>query len=78
MTDTAIVEEPELANAVRLRLGSVLDPELRKPIVDLGMVGGIAVDDDGHANVEVRLTIVGCPAADRIESDVRRDRKSVV
>ena len=77
MTDTAIVEEPELANAVRLRLGSVLDPELRKPIVDLGMVGGIAVDDDGHANVEVRLTIVGCPAADRIESDVRSATLSV-
>jgi ATP-binding protein involved in chromosome partitioning len=34
------------------------------------MVGPVSVDD-GVASVEIKLTIVGCPAADRIEADVR-------
>ncbi|HEV7183526.1 MAG TPA: Mrp/NBP35 family ATP-binding protein [Leifsonia sp.] len=61
----------ELAEAVRRALGGVLDPEIRKPITDLDMVGGISVDAAGHATVGVKLTIVGCPAADTIEREVR-------
>jgi ATP-binding protein involved in chromosome partitioning len=34
------------------------------------MIGGVTVDDEGNARVDLRLTIVGCPAADRIERDV--------
>ncbi|MFD1714257.1 Mrp/NBP35 family ATP-binding protein [Amnibacterium flavum] len=67
----------ELAEAIRAGLATVIDPEIRKPIVDLGMVGDITVDENGAARVEVKLTIVGCPAADRIERDVR-DAVSVV
>src|SRR5690606_5690827 len=43
---------------------------IRRPITELDMVREVAVED-GRARVEVRLTIVGCPAADRIEADVR-------
>ena len=52
-------------------LSSVMDPELRAPITTLDMVGDIAVSDSSLA-VEIRLTIVGCPAADTIERDVRQ------
>ena len=52
-------------------LRSVIDPEIRKPIVDLGMVSDVEVDQAGVASVRIKLTIVGCPAAERIESDVR-------
>jgi ATP-binding protein involved in chromosome partitioning len=58
------------ADAVRAALGGVIDPEIRRPITELDMVRGVAVSD-GVASVELVLTIVGCPAADTIERDVR-------
>jgi ATP-binding protein involved in chromosome partitioning len=56
--------------AVRAALATVVDPEIRRPITDLDMVRGVAVSD-GVATVDLVLTIVGCPAADTIERDVR-------
>ena len=52
-------------------LSRVIDPEIRKPITELDMVGDISVDGGGAASVVVKLTILGCPAADTIERDVR-------
>ncbi len=60
-----------VADAVRTALGTVIDPELRRPITELDMVGGVEVDAAGSAHVDLKLTIVGCPAADTIERDVR-------
>ncbi|GGD72717.1 Mrp/NBP35 family ATP-binding protein [Microbacterium murale] len=65
-----------LADRVREAVGAVTDPELRRPIGDLDMLREITVDGE-HADVGIALTIVGCPAADRIESDVRRAAASV-
>ena len=58
------------AAAVRAALARVLDPEIRRPITELDMVRMVDVVG-GVAHVDLRLTIVGCPAADRIERDVR-------
>ncbi|WP_423923182.1 Mrp/NBP35 family ATP-binding protein [Frigoribacterium sp. 2-23] len=71
MTDTALVD------AVRTALTRVLDPEIRKPITELDMVGDVDVTETGDARVGVKLTIVGCPAADTIERDVREATASV-
>jgi ATP-binding protein involved in chromosome partitioning len=60
-----------LADRVQAALAKVIDPELRRPITELGMIAGVAVDDDTVA-IGLKLTIVGCPAADRIERDVRQ------
>lgn len=60
-----------LTAAVLQALSHVIDPEIRKPITDLDMVSSVRVSDAGIARVEIKLTIVGCPAADRIERDVR-------
>ena len=59
-----------IADSVWTSLGQVLDPEIRKPITDLDMVAGVEVDPAGAATVSIQLTIVGCPAADRIEREV--------
>ncbi len=56
---------------LRDRLSQVLDPELGASIVELGMVGDITVDDEGHATVSVALTTSGCPLRAQIERDVR-------
>jgi ATP-binding protein involved in chromosome partitioning len=59
----------ELRDRVFSALATVIDPEIRRPITELDMVGAIEVDG-GTARVTIKLTIVGCPAADRIERDV--------
>ncbi|NLP85851.1 Mrp/NBP35 family ATP-binding protein [Microbacterium sp. CFH 90308] len=64
------------ADEVRRAVGAVSDPELRRPIGELDMVREISVSD-GVAHVAIALTIVGCPAADRISSDVRAAAASV-
>jgi ATP-binding protein involved in chromosome partitioning len=65
-----------VANAVWLALRGVQDPEIRRPITELDMVRGVS-SADGVVGVDLRLTIVGCPAADRIERDVRAAVASV-
>ncbi|MEV4735730.1 MULTISPECIES: Mrp/NBP35 family ATP-binding protein [unclassified Microbacterium] len=64
------------ADSVRAAVAAVSDPELRRPIGDLDMVREISVEGS-RAHVAIVLTIVGCPAAQRIESDVRAAASSV-
>jgi ATP-binding protein involved in chromosome partitioning len=54
---------------VRQALRTVLDPEIGKPIEDIGMLKDIEVNGD-TVRVFVLLTIDGCPLRDRITSDV--------
>ncbi|MEU6643710.1 Mrp/NBP35 family ATP-binding protein [Saccharomonospora sp. NPDC046836] len=51
---------------VRTALNSVNDPEIRKPITELGMVKDITVGDDGVVTVAVYLTVAGCPLKETI------------
>lgn len=64
------------ADAVRHAVAAVTDPELRRALGELDMVRDVSVTG-GTAHVGVALTIVGCPAADRIERDVRAAALSV-
>jgi len=66
-----------LEGNIRSALACVIDPEIRRPITELDMVGDVTVAPDGAASVELNLTIVGCPAADTIERDVRSAVASV-
>jgi ring-1,2-phenylacetyl-CoA epoxidase subunit PaaD len=53
-------------------LEDVVDPEI--PVVsvlDMGMIGDITIDDDGHVGVEILPTFSGCPALEIIAADVR-------
>jgi ATP-binding protein involved in chromosome partitioning len=62
----------EIVDAVQQALSSVIDPEIRRPITDLGMVESVHVDDAGRASVHVLLTIAGCPLSNTIEADVTK------
>ena len=54
---------------VREALRNVLDPEIGKPIEDLGMLKDIEVQD-GTVRVHVLLTVAGCPLKETINRDV--------
>jgi ATP-binding protein involved in chromosome partitioning len=62
----------DLTTAVHAALATVIDPEIRQPITDLGMVDSVDVDASGLAAVTVLLTIAGCPLSNTIESDVTK------
>jgi ATP-binding protein involved in chromosome partitioning len=55
---------------VRAALATVNDPEIRRPITDLGMVEALEVDDTGTVSVTVLLTVAGYPLKDTISRDV--------
>jgi ATP-binding protein involved in chromosome partitioning len=55
---------------VTAALGSVLDPEIRKPITDLGMVDAVDVRSGGTVAVRILLTVAGCPMKDTLRRDV--------
>jgi ATP-binding protein involved in chromosome partitioning len=59
-----------IEQAVLTALADVDDPEIHKPITELGMVKGVTVDPDGRATVEVYLTVAGCPMRETITSRV--------
>ena len=56
-------------DALFTALSKVIDPEIRKPITELGMVESVAVDDSGRAAVTILLTISGCPLKDTLTKD---------
>jgi ATP-binding protein involved in chromosome partitioning len=62
----------DLEAAVRSALSKVIDPELRKPITDVGMVKNVAVDADGGVHVEIYLTTSACPKKSEITERVRQ------
>jgi ATP-binding protein involved in chromosome partitioning len=51
-------------------LATVSDPEIHRPITDLGMVESVDITADGTVAVSVLLTTQGCPLRDRITRDV--------
>jgi ATP-binding protein involved in chromosome partitioning len=55
---------------VMTALAGVNDPEIKRPITDLGMVDAVEVGDDGTVRVTVLLTVAGCPLKDTINRDV--------
>lgn len=58
-----------LKDAVMAALATVEDPEIHKPITELGMVKSVDITD-GKAAIGVYLTIAGCPLKDKITTDV--------
>jgi len=58
------------AEQVTKALDGVQDPEIHRPITELGMVKGIDIARDGTVLVEVWLTVAGCPLRETITRDV--------
>ncbi|MBS9373268.1 Iron-sulfur cluster carrier protein [Rhodococcus sp. B50] len=57
---------------VRSALARVQDPEIRKPITDLGMVKSIEIGADSSVDVAIYLTTSGCPMRTEISERVTK------
>ncbi|AKG45118.1 Mrp/NBP35 family ATP-binding protein [Streptomyces sp. JH002] len=64
-------------SAVRAALATVNDPEIHRPITDLGMVKSVEIAQDGSVTVGIYLTVQGCPMRETIHSSVVTAVRSV-
>src|SRR5947199_3938322 len=55
---------------IRAALSAVIDPELRRNIVELGMVRSIEQPEPGRVDVVVSLTTPGCPIRSHFQKGV--------
>ncbi len=55
---------------MRAALATVQDPEIHKPITDLGMVKNVTIGENDTVHVEIYLTVSGCPLRNKITEDV--------
>ena len=59
----------ELLEQVNVALATVSDPELHRPLPELGMVEAVEITQ-GVAKLKILLTISGCPMQDRLRGDI--------
>jgi len=59
----------ETLSLISEALATVSDPELHRPLPDLGMVEEVLFSD-GTAKLKILLTISGCPMRDRLQKDI--------
>ncbi len=58
-------------------LAKVDDPEIHRPITELGMVDAVTADESGAVDVRILLTVAGCPMRTEITERVTRAVRSV-
>ena len=68
--DSAMMSDPTAH--IRAALAKVIDPELRRPITELGMVKGVELSPGGDVHVEIYLTTSACPKKTEISDRVRQ------
>ena len=62
-TGAAGIDPEDVLEALR----DVVDPELGINVVDLGLVYGVTIGEDGAATIDMTLTSAACPLTDVIE-----------
>ena len=63
------MSQETILGAISAALAKVNDPELRRPLPELGMVENVEFIE-GRVNLKILLTISGCPMRDRLSSDI--------
>lgn len=64
------MDDQQVIDEVTEALKDIIDPEIGINIVDLGLLYGVRIDDDGAIRVEMTLTSPGCPDADLLRDHV--------
>lgn len=66
----------EIVATINAALEKVNDPELRRPLPELGMVESVSFEN-GRASLKILLTISGCPMRDRLSQDINTAVRAV-
>ncbi|WP_082592684.1 Mrp/NBP35 family ATP-binding protein [Phycicoccus sp. Soil803] len=69
VSDSGSAAAPVTDDALHQALSTVIDPEIRKPVTELGMVESVTVDAGGRVAVTILLTVSGCPMKDTLTKD---------
>lgn len=77
---TEVLSSPTNAtpDEVKEALYDVMDPELGVNIVDLGLLYGVSVDEEGVGVIEMTLTSAACPLTDVIEDQIAQALDGIV
>ncbi|WP_376766373.1 metal-sulfur cluster assembly factor [Thermoactinomyces mirandus] len=67
-----MLDKEKLKEQILEQLEEVIDPELNIDIVNLGLIYGIDINDDGDVKITMTLTAMGCPLAGVIQQQVVR------
>jgi Mrp family chromosome partitioning ATPase len=68
-----MITEKQIIEALR----GVMDPELNRNLVELGMIHDVVVEKNGTVSFTVALTAPGCPLKDRIGADAEAALKAL-
>lgn len=68
-TDTAV---EELKDRILTALETVIDPELGIDIVNLGLIYGLNLDENGLCTIDMTLTTMGCPLTDVLTDSIHK------
>lgn len=63
-------EVAKIKDRILEALEMVIDPELGIDIVNLGLVYDIRFEDNGHTEIDMTLTTMGCPLADLLTDQI--------
>ncbi len=61
----------EIEQDVYEAIKTVIDPEIGIDIVNLGLIYKIIAEPDGHVDIEMTLTSMGCPLGPHFQMAVR-------
>jgi metal-sulfur cluster biosynthetic enzyme len=70
-------EVEQIKDRILAALETVIDPELGVDIVNLGLIYEISFEDNGHTEVKMTLTTMGCPLADILTDQIHEALQEV-
>ena len=72
-----MIDKKQLEEKIYEQLHTVNDPEIPVDIVELGLVYGVEINDNGYVNITMTLTAPACPVAGEIVLEVDRKVREV-
>lgn len=78
MSEENLTEETnEMQEEILAALETVIDPELGIDIVNLGLIYGVELDEEGKCTIKMTLTTMGCPLADVLTDQINQVLKEI-